>query len=91
MSAITDERRPDDPSGPADARSPPGGRPGRDALRQMGRPHRARYVQDVIARAAPMTRRCYGGGPGGTPGQPRPKRAWEAAPPPGRRTRRAPG
>ena len=49
MSAITDERRPDDASSPDDA-TPPGGRPGRDALRQMGSPHRARHVKDRIAR-----------------------------------------
>ena len=50
MSAITDERRPDDPSVPDDANTPPGGRPARDALRQMGSPHRARNIKDVIAR-----------------------------------------
>jgi phosphate transport system permease protein len=50
MSAITDERRPDDASVPADASTPPGGGQGRDALRQLGGPHRSRHVKDVIAR-----------------------------------------
>ena len=50
MSAITDERRPDDAAVPDDASTPPGGGQGRDALRQMSSPHRARHVKDVIAR-----------------------------------------
>jgi phosphate transport system permease protein len=52
MSAITDERRPGDPTVPDDASAPPGGRPASDVLRQMGTPHRGRHVKDVIARVA---------------------------------------
>jgi phosphate transport system permease protein len=49
MSTATDRRVPDDAI-VDDAASPPGGRPGPDALAQMRHPHRARAVKDVVAR-----------------------------------------
>ena len=49
MSTATDRRVPDDAT-VDDAASPPGGRPGRDALAEMRHPHRARAVKDVVAR-----------------------------------------
>jgi phosphate transport system permease protein len=49
MSTATDRRVPDDNT-VDDAASPPGDRPGPDALAQMRHPHRARSVKDVVAR-----------------------------------------
>jgi phosphate transport system permease protein len=50
MSTATDRRVPDDRVASGDTSTPPGGRSGRDALSEMGNPHRARAVKDVVAR-----------------------------------------
>jgi len=50
MSTTTTESTvPDDVIGPQ-GDTPPGGRPGREALSEMSHPHRARAVKDVVAR-----------------------------------------
>ena len=47
---VPDDRVPDDRVASGDTSTPPGGRSGRDALSEMGNPHRARAVKDVVAR-----------------------------------------
>ena len=51
MSATaTENRLPDDGLVPADTPTPPGGRPDRDAAREMSNPHRGRAITDVVAK-----------------------------------------
>ncbi|MER7071994.1 phosphate ABC transporter permease PstA [Terrabacter sp. NPDC000476] len=51
MSTATDRRAAGDAPGAVDdAATPPGDRPGRDALAEMRSPHRARAAKDVLAR-----------------------------------------
>ena len=50
MSTATDRRVPDDQVAPGEPVTPPGGRPGRDALSEMSHPHRGRMAKDVVAR-----------------------------------------
>ena len=49
MSTVTKDRLPGAPD-LADDATPPGGQQGREALREMGSPHRARALKDVVAR-----------------------------------------
>jgi phosphate transport system permease protein len=48
MSTTTQERVPDDAVVPHDS-TPPGGRPGADAVREMDNPHRGRAVKNLMA------------------------------------------
>ena len=48
MSTVTESRGPAD--GVTPDTTPPGGKGGRDALREMDNPHRVRAVKDVVAK-----------------------------------------
>ena len=52
MSTVTKDRLPGDPGLEDDEAVPPSGPQGREALEEMGSPHRGRATKDVIARVA---------------------------------------